>query len=414
MKENRFLKKVAGEINVETLTKMSGALAGYSVINPGTGGPVEEVWFDKPIKNRIVNSGLHRYAHPAAFVTSYSSDTLRWRGSNQSLLQWCAAGSMDTPTTDIMEGLPNGSTGLGTTTNPNEIVYVSIAHTQQGLQFCGTRFDIANREITLRITHRHTPARNDATIREIGYFFNSDNQTTVTAMRLFSRIVLDNPISVPTTHILQTTYDLTLHIPYMDITPIEIDMIGHEKLTGMARAVFSMPNSNNFVNDFTEAISTINMDGGNNNSRSAQSNTWGDVAFMTGNMSLVGTNLTSIDGGRFELNPIAPTTIDTFPNFGVDTWLADSYGWVFNRGASRINSFTVARTQLRLDHTTTALGRAGWIRILGLNWPENIPELVVRRMNLNGLQINLDPDKPLIKNAEQELIITYQNTAVAV
>ncbi len=200
-------------------TKLGGKLVGLGKVRKN--GEMEFNWLEKPIKNRIVNSGLnYLLSYPDnnswfSNPTSTGSSTLGWRTQPYSSMSYLCG-----PLWNSSIGTDATPTSFTDTALKAEVGGKSISVLPKGGYTGSQMLDFG--VLNMRVTHNHNAVSQTTSVREIGWFGGTGGayNTASTNPVMFSRVVLDQPVVLQEGEQLVATYQLDETWAYRDETPI--------------------------------------------------------------------------------------------------------------------------------------------------------------------------------------------------
>lgn len=184
--------------------KIGGALVGVGIRHRD--GSTDFKWLARPKHNRIVSGGIDHILEyngltSGGLTLPHYLDTpilvspfFGHHDEHYGALFFCARGTGTSATTSTMTGLEaqvGAFTSSLKTENP----------------FFGTSPNYTTREIKFRVTHVHDAETSAQTITELGWFGQYGSDAT---KRMFSRVVMESPVTLDTGEQLITTYELTI------------------------------------------------------------------------------------------------------------------------------------------------------------------------------------------------------------
>lgn len=199
---------------IEQNNFLQGQLVGIGKIH--TDGSEDFRWLEKPIKNRIVSSGLdHLLTLNGNQVVSYSE---KYSTEGPLICFWVgrtnySSSSASNNRCGVLQYASYGSSGDSTEFTDTALHakvggYSSSKRTGAGN--CGTQIRSYGNFI-FRVTHIHTAAPSGGTtVREIGWFYDIVSSSTPSTYKMFSRVVLDTPYELLAGEQLVTTYEVNL------------------------------------------------------------------------------------------------------------------------------------------------------------------------------------------------------------
>lgn len=250
-------------MNFENEQHLGGKLVGIGKIR--TDGTMEHQFLEKPIKNKIVSTGLDHMLRYKGDNTAYYgvyNDYANWIiGALGGQEHWCpltfsSFGTSAESTSFFDEGLKEW---IGTRTSTKV----------SGNGLCGTKIN-AFGNYSFRVTHKHNAVSETTTVNEIAWFGRYGSSTYTYPM--FSRVVLDTPIVLSAGEQLITTYQLD--VQYAGTQEENISFFGLTDVNGQplkAQKKLVVYQKKNTSYDWQEEISPsyIDSSGVSNSSNTA-------------------------------------------------------------------------------------------------------------------------------------------------
>lgn len=198
---------------IEQNNYLQGQLVGIGKIHAD--GSEDFRWLEKPIKNRIVSSGLDHLLTLNGNQTSSFSEVNSSPAALKNL--WVSRSYQSYDATQnrcgVLHYASYGSSGDATEFTDTALharVGGYSGEKREGLGNCGTQIRSYGNFI-FRVSHIHTAAPSEGTtVREIGWFYDIVSNSTPSNYKMFSRVVLDSPVELQAGDRLVTTYEVNL------------------------------------------------------------------------------------------------------------------------------------------------------------------------------------------------------------